>query len=173
MRNSIIKMAQCWEWGAQHFDRILKLFAATILFSLMAVTCVDVIGRYLFSQPLMGSVELTELLLGCLIFATLPLITWRKEHISVDLTDSIIPASVKKIRDSLFNVLVSISLFTIGFKIWDLASRSQRYEEVTEYLEIPIYYFTYFLAVSCWLTAITSLVLVITQAFNKQYDNQG
>ncbi|MGF1734006.1 TRAP transporter small permease [Photobacterium satsumensis] len=173
MRDSIIKLVQCWEWGAQHFDRVLKLFAAVILFSLMIITCIDVLGRYLFSSPLIGSVELTELLMGSLIFATLPLITWRKEHISVDLTDSIIPTSIKKGRDSIFNIMVGISLFTIGFKIWDLASRSQRYDEVSEYLEIPIYYFTYFLAISCWLTAITSIVLVITQAFNKQYDNQG
>lgn len=172
MPKSIITLTRCWEFGAQHLDRLLKWAAALILFSLMTITCIDVLGRYLFDSPLVGSVEITELLLGSLIFATLPLITWRKEHISVDLTDSVIPAKVKRLRDAMFNVLVGFSLFTIGFKVWDLAGRSYRYEEVTEYLEIPVYYFIYFLAVSCWLTAITSLVLIVTQIFNKDYENQ-
>ncbi|MBV1839571.1 TRAP transporter small permease [Photobacterium ganghwense] len=172
MKQGIHFFTQCWEWGARHLDRLLKRVAALLLFGLMTITCVDVVGRYFFDMPLTGSVELTELLLGSLIFATLPLITWRKEHISVDLTDSIIPTGVKRVRDALFSLAVAFSLVTIGIKIWDLAVRSQRYGEITEYLEIPLYYFIYFLAISCWLTAVTSLVLCITQFCGKQYDNQ-
>jgi TRAP-type C4-dicarboxylate transport system permease small subunit len=139
---------------------------------MMLLTCIDVIGRYMFEKPVTGSVELTELLLGALIFSTMPLVTWRKEHISVDLTDSIIPRKVKNIRDMGFDAVVSLCLSVMGFKVWELGDRALMYGEMTEYLEIPTYYFVYFLAISCWLTAITSLVLVITRIFNKEYLNQ-
>jgi TRAP-type C4-dicarboxylate transport system permease small subunit len=139
---------------------------------MMLLTCIDVIGRYMFEKPVTGSVELTELLLGALIFSTMPLVTWRKEHISVDLTDSIIPRKVKNIRDMGFDAVVSLCLSVMGVKVWELGDRALMYGEMTEYLEIPTYYFVYFLAISCWLTAITSLVLVITRIFNKEYLNQ-
>ncbi|MGY0217493.1 TRAP transporter small permease [Endozoicomonadaceae bacterium StTr2] len=172
MKSTVIMVVRLWEQAAMRFEWLLKWFAAAVLFVLMMVTCVDVLGRYLFDSPLVGSVEITELLLGCLIFSALPLITWRKEHIIVDLVDNMIPSRVKKLRDMFFNLCISGSLFIIGGKVWQLAGRAANYEEVTEYLEIPVSYFIYFIAVSCFLTAITALVLVITRLVDKEYENQ-
>ncbi|GLO61318.1 hypothetical protein MACH09_18260 [Vibrio sp. MACH09] len=172
MRASVLWLTKSWEYCAQLLDNTLKLFACAALMLMMTLTCIDVVGRYLLEMPVMGSVELTEILLGSLVFLTMPLVTWRKEHISVDLTDSIIPRNIKNIRDMGFDVVVAISLAVIGSKVWELGDRALRYEEMTEYLEIPTYYFVYFLAISCWLTAITSLVLVVTRIYNKEYNNQ-
>ncbi len=172
MKSTFILLTKGWEFNAQLLDKLLKLCASAILFSMMSLTCIDVVGRYLFETPVTGSVELTEMLLGALIFSTMPLVTWRKEHISVDITDSLIPKHIKNIRDMGFDVLVAISLGVIGFKVWELADRANMYGEMTEYLEIPTHHFIYFLATSCWLTAITSLVLVVTRISNKQYPNQ-
>ncbi|WP_428774217.1 TRAP transporter small permease [Vibrio sp.] len=172
MKSSLIWMTKSWESSAQLLDKFLKLCACIILFSMMLLTCVDVVGRYLFEMPVTGSVELTEILLGALVFSTMPLVTWRKEHISVDLTDSIIPTKIKNIRNMGFDVVVAVSLSVIGFKVWELGSRALMYGETTEYLEIPTHYFVYFLAISCWLTAVTSIVLVVTRLFNKEYLNQ-
>ncbi|WCE30897.1 TRAP transporter small permease [Vibrio sp. SCSIO 43137] len=172
MRASVLWFTKSWEYCAQLLDTALKLFASAALMFMMTLTCVDVAGRYLFDKPVTGSVELTEILLGSLVFLTMPLVTWRKEHISVDLTDSIIPRGIKNIRDMGFDIAVAASLSVIGVKVWDLGDRAFRYGEMTEYLEIPTYYFVYFLAISCWLTALTSLVLVITRLYNKEYNNQ-
>lgn len=172
MRSSVLWFTKSWEYCAQLLDTTLKLLTCFTLMAMMFLTCIDVVGRYLFEMPVMGSVELTEILLGSLVFLTMPLVTWRKEHISVDLTDSIIPRRIKNIRDMGFDVVVALSLVVIGIKVWDLGDRALRYGEMTEYLEIPTHYFVYFLALSCWLTAITSLVLVVTRIFNKEYNNQ-
>lgn len=172
MKSPVLLFIKTWETTAHYLDNALKLCACLILLAMMFLTCFDVIGRYLFELPITGGVELTEILLGTLVFSTMPLVTWRKEHISVDLANHIIPTKLKNLCDIGFDVAVSISLSVIGFKVWDLANRAFRYKEMTEYLEIPTYYFTYFLAISCWLTAITSLVLAITRIFNKEYINQ-
>ena len=123
MKDVTIKIIHLWELGALGFEWLLKWFAASTLFVLMSVTCVDVIGRYLFDSPLMGSVEITELLLACLIFSAMPLITWRKEHIVVDLIDNMFPPMIQKLRDMFFDLCIGGSLLVIGMKVWSLADR--------------------------------------------------
>ena len=46
------------------------------LFGLMALTCVDVVGRYFFNAPLDGATELTQIMLGIVVFAILPLVSF-------------------------------------------------------------------------------------------------
>lgn len=53
----------------------------------MALTFVDVWGRYIFIAPVPGGVELTELMMAALIFAGLTLVMMEGEHIIVDLAD--------------------------------------------------------------------------------------
>ena len=77
------------------FDRALApplgVLAALVLFCLMALTCADVIGRYFFGTPVYGAFEMTEMLLAALIFAGLPLVTLRNDHVTVDLLDPVVP----------------------------------------------------------------------------------
>jgi hypothetical protein len=49
--------------------------ASALLFFMMALTFVDVVGRYLFNTPVYGGFEMTEVALATLIFAGLPLVT--------------------------------------------------------------------------------------------------
>ncbi len=62
-----------------------------VLFAMMVLTCVDVVGRYFLSRPIFGAFEITEMLLAALIFAGLPLVTLRNEHVTVDVLDPITP----------------------------------------------------------------------------------
>jgi TRAP-type transport system small permease protein len=57
------------------------------LFAIMALTLVDVSGRKLLSQSVPGSLELTELLMVVVIFAALPLVSLRGEHVVFDSLD--------------------------------------------------------------------------------------
>ncbi|HSH57106.1 MAG TPA: TRAP transporter small permease, partial [Halomonas sp.] len=71
---------------------ILEGVAGATLFGMMLLTTVDVIGRYFFNAPILGAVELTQLMLAALVFLSLPVVCWRQEHVSVDLLDAIFPA---------------------------------------------------------------------------------
>ena len=42
----------------------LNVAAAFLMTGLVLVTCIDVVGRYLFNNPLGGAFELTQVLLG-------------------------------------------------------------------------------------------------------------
>ena len=68
----------------------LKLITAVAIFAMAALTFADVLGRYVFSSPIQGTFEIVGLLLGVVTFSALPLITYERTHITVDLFDSFI-----------------------------------------------------------------------------------
>ncbi|MGH8688267.1 MAG: TRAP transporter small permease [Burkholderiales bacterium] len=67
--------------------RVLGAIAGTALFAMMAVTFVDVIGRYGFHHSIFGAAEIVEQLMMIAVFAGLAFITARNEHITVTLLD--------------------------------------------------------------------------------------
>ena len=68
-------------------EPLLGVAAGVLLFCMMSVTFVDVVLRYIFNAPLRGSFEVTELMLVVLIFAALPLVSRREEHVVMDFLD--------------------------------------------------------------------------------------
>jgi len=117
--------------------QILSAAAALLLFILMGVTVVDVIGRYVFNQPLAGSSELTEIILGLMIFAAFPLLCRNNEHIAVDLLENIFSAKFKRLRDRVVQGVLVVCLLTLTYGIFLLGMRARRDVLVTEILELP------------------------------------
>ncbi|MFP6712550.1 MAG: TRAP transporter small permease subunit [Rhodospirillales bacterium] len=68
----------------------LKLITAVTIFAMALLTFADVLGRYVFSAPIQGTFEIVGLLLGVVTFSALPLVTYSRTHITVDLFDSFI-----------------------------------------------------------------------------------
>jgi len=93
----------------------LGTIAAALMFCLMLLTCVDVVGRYFFNKPVTGGFELTEMLLAALIFAGLPLVTLRGDHITVDLFDPVTPDWLFRIQHALASL---IGAACTGYLAW-------------------------------------------------------
>ena len=66
-------------------SRFISSLAGVVLFFIVAVTCVDVIGRYFFNAPLYSGSELVQVSMAGVIFLSLPVMFFRHEHIIVDL----------------------------------------------------------------------------------------
>src|SRR5699024_10106075 len=90
---------------------LLELSSAIVLFLLMVLTCVDVVGRYFFSQPLIGATELTEISLSLVIFTAIPVITWRGGHIVVDLIDGIAPPLILRLLAWFSTCIITLSFY--------------------------------------------------------------
>ena len=84
---------------------LLGAISGTVLFVMMMVTAVDVAGRYLFSKPLAGGFELTEMMLAALIYCGLPLVSKRREHIVIDTFDPFMSKRVKRGLDILADIV--------------------------------------------------------------------
>lgn len=150
-------------WIQQHYDEkgpvrwlafALEVIAATVLFLLVVMTCVDVTGRYLFSNSLDGAVELTRIGLAIMVFAELPVVTWRGGHIVVDLLDRVLGSRVVRALGLLAALVISTSMYFLGVRVFELAERSLRRGVVTEYLGLPTGHVIEYIAVMSWFTAL-------------------
>jgi TRAP-type transport system small permease protein len=138
-------------------DTVLGLLSAVILFILMLLTTVDVLGRYLFNAPLPGGFEITELMMAALVFAAMPAVTRREDHIVIDLLDFMMPKWIVRPRQVIVNLLCAGLCALWAWRTWALGVRLQGYNEVTEYLQLPLYPICFFIA---FMSGVTCLVFV-------------
>ncbi|HPQ96142.1 MAG: TRAP transporter small permease [Thiothrix sp.] len=150
----------------------LELVAVITLFLLMLLTCADVTGRYLFNNSIDGAIELTRIGLAIMVFAELPVISWRGGHVVVDLLDSIVSHRLIRVFSMLAALLIATSLYFVAWRIWELAERSLRRGEVTEYLKFPEGYLIYYIALMSWVTAATMITYGIYHLWVTPSDNQ-
>lgn len=154
---------QLREWVSTHYEEkgmlikwvafSLELIAAIALMLLMFLTCADVIGRYLLDNSLEAATELTEISLAILVFAVMPVITWRGGHVVVDMLDNFLGSKIIKVL-AVFSILVmSASMHYLAVRIFYLGARSVRRSEETEYLAIPVGYVVQYIAIMSWVTA--------------------
>lgn len=131
----------------------LEIIAAITLLFLMLLTCTDVFGRYLFDNSLNAASELTEICIAILVFAEMPIITWRGGHIVVDILDRFVGEKAIKILGVLSIFVMSISLYYIAHRIFFIGERSIRRGEESEYLAIPMGHVVQYIAIMSWVTA--------------------
>ena len=144
------------------FDRLvvptLGYLAAVLLFCLMLVTCVDVVGRY-FNLPLNGGFELTEGLLAALIFAGLPLVTLRNQHVTVDLFDAMTPDWLFRIQHVVACVVGMVCTGFLSRQLWLRGAHMAAAGETTAQLKISLAWLTYTMSVLMAFTAVALFVL--------------
>ncbi|RVT81672.1 TRAP transporter small permease [Rhodobacteraceae bacterium CCMM004] len=137
----------------QVLQSTLGVGAALLLFSLILVTCVDVVGRYFFSAPLSGAFEITEILLAALVFAALPLTTERKEHIEVDLLNVVLGDKVRQVLSAFAGLFSAALLATLAWRLASHAVHAAADGATTNALGIPLAPFGYLAAFSCLVSA--------------------
>jgi len=137
----------------------LGYIAAAVMFGLMALTCVDVVGRYFLNRPVPGGFELTEILLAALIFAGLPLVSLRGEHVTVDLFDPVTPDWLFRIQHVVACGLGFVCSGYLAWRLWLRAEHMDRVGETTAVLKIKLAWLTYSMSLLMAFAAIALIVL--------------
>ena len=139
---------------------LLGAISGTVLFVMMMITAVDVAGRYLFSRPLAGGFELTEMMLAALIYCGLPLVSARREHIVIDTFDPLFSRRLKRGLDMVAEVVCAVALAGVGFLIFLRAGRVVEYGDTTSVLKLPLAPVVYLMAVMITVAALIHLLLI-------------
>jgi TRAP-type C4-dicarboxylate transport system permease small subunit len=92
----------------------------------MWLTLVDVAGRKLLDRSITGSLELTELLMVVVIFAGLPLVSLKGEHVVFDSLDPWIPRLFKRVQQAVVDLLCLAALAGLAVLMWDKAAQMAR-----------------------------------------------
>jgi len=154
-----VKSRQPLDWLDRALVPALGHVAAALILCLMLLTCVDVVGRYFLNKPVTGGFELTEVLLAALIFAGLPLVTLRGDHITVDLFDPVTPDWLFSIQHALASLIGAACTGCLAWRLWLRAADLQRAGETTSQLQFRLAWLTYAMAI---LMALTAVALIVT-----------
>ena len=146
--------------------------AAVALFAIMALTLVDVSGRKLFSQSVPGSLEVTELLLVAVIFAGLPLVSLRGEHVVFDSLDPLLPAWLRRVQQFVVDGLCAAALAGIAWLMWVKGGQLGEYGETTAQLKMGLAPFVHAMSLLCALTALVHGLLML-QALAPRHPGVG
>lgn len=149
--------AHQWERRA---DAVLGIAASAILMAMMCLTFVDVVARYVFSRPIRGGFEVTELLLLVLIFAGLPLVSHADEHVTMDFIDRLLGERAKRWLGRVVNLVVAALMFFMTWQVLIKAGRISSYNDATDVLRILYGPFVYFMAAMIALAGLIHLYKV-------------
>lgn len=138
-------------------ERACGLLAGAALFAIMALTFFDVLGRKLLANSIPGSLELTELLMVVVIFAALPLVSARGEHVEFDSLDPYLPAAVRRGQAVVVHLVAGVLLLGLAWILWAAAGDFAASGETTAQLKIPKAPFIYGMAVLCAATGLVHL----------------
>jgi TRAP-type C4-dicarboxylate transport system permease small subunit len=134
--------------------------AAAALFAIMALTFFDVVGRKLASNSIRGSLELTELLMVVVIFAALPLVSARDEHVVFDSLDAYLPAWALRAQAAIMNIVCGALLVGLAVLMWKTGTDFRASGETTAQLGILKAPFIYGMSVLCAVTGFVHFALV-------------
>jgi TRAP-type C4-dicarboxylate transport system permease small subunit len=139
-------------------ETVLSYVVALLILFLMIVTCIDVAGRYGFNAPLPGANEITELTMGVMIFAALPLVTIRCEHITISLLDGVFKGRLQIVRQFLLQLLSALVLGVMSWRLWSKGDELASYSDTSSYLQIPLAPLAYFMSL---MSAATVLIVLL------------
>lgn len=103
---------------------LVEFIAGLCMASMMAVTIVDAIGRYVFDAPFPGAIEYVSYLLGLLVFAGYVLVTRDRTHIVVGMIAELLPRGYQRIE-----AIVSTAVTFAGccLVVWLTIDQARRY----------------------------------------------
>jgi TRAP-type transport system small permease protein len=142
-------------------DKLCGLLCAAALFAIMVLTFFDVSGRKLLSQSIPGSLELTELLMVIVIFAGLPLVSERGEHVIFDSLDSLWPAWFVKLQKVLVHMICAALMLALAWLMWNTGLQFSENGETTAQLKVTKAPFIYGMAIFCAITGWVHAVLAV------------
>jgi TRAP-type transport system small permease protein len=150
-------------------DIALASVAGFLLFAMMTLTFIDVVMRYFFNAPIKGGFEVTEMMMAVLIFAGLPLVSRKNEHVTIDAFDRFFPAAVRRVLHVLIHLVCAATLVGMAWLLYRKAGNFAEIGDITQTLKFPIAPFVYLMAA---LTLATSFVHVAA-AFGRPPADQA
>ena len=140
------------------YARRLDMIAAVAIFTMMALTCVDVFLRYFFRKPIPGTYEIIALLGAVAVSFAMAHTLAKKGHVAVSLIVQMFPKRLQGIVEGFISIFGIILFGLITWQSILYGIDCQRAGEVSLTLELPFYPIIYGVALGA---AVVCLVLIV------------
>ena len=124
----------------------LERLAGAALIAMLVLTTADVLGRYVFARPLAGVIELIQYAMVIVVFTALPVVTSRRQHISVGLLDGRLRGVALRIQQTLIAVTCAVVLAVLSWTLFEIAGSMREQADVIGFLRLPTFYAAYLMS---------------------------
>lgn len=143
--------------------RGLAVVGGLVLVAVTVMTVASISGRALIPLglgPIPGDFELVEAGVGFAVFAFLPWCQINSGHATVDLFTSFLSPRVNRVIDLVAEILMTIALGLIAWRLYFGMLDKMRYGETTFILQFPVWWPFAACMVAATVTVIVSVYLV-------------
>jgi len=158
------KKVQALEKGIRVASSILNVIAMGLLFLLMLQGAADVIGRYIFNRPIIGTMERGSVLLALMVFLAWGYTQIAKGHVNVTFFLSRFSPRARATANFATTLLM---LIFFGLIVWQGIITAQRYHEGGRLIYVihwPLAPFQILVSVSAFILCLV-LIMEMVQFF--------
>lgn len=143
------------------------MLTAAALFVMMWLTLLDVASRKFGSQSIPGAVEITEILMVAVIFAALPLVSLRHEHVKLDVIYQLLSGRRKRMQQMLVHLVSASVYLLLAYLMTQRGLRFAEYGDTTSYLKLPVAPVAFSMAACLAITAAVHVLLIFLPDYGK------
>ncbi len=134
--------------------RFIDRCSWVMLFVLMSMTALDLLLRNLSNTSILGSIELTELMMVVIVFFSLAQCEADDGHIRIELIMAKFSQKTRTIVDIFTQGLCTTVFALMSISIFHHAINMKKYGEVTMDLNLPLYPYVYIASFGCVIMAL-------------------
>lgn len=138
-------------------SRVCLAMAATALLAIVSINFANVVGRYGFGSPFSWAEESMLFLMIVVVFAAVPAVTWRNQHIRIDMLSERLRPSRRSML-LLAVAIISIAIFaTVSLSGLEIVLLLREFDQRSDALHLPIWIPQGFLSAGMALSALLVL----------------
>jgi TRAP-type C4-dicarboxylate transport system permease small subunit len=118
----------------------MDIAGIVVLVLMMLLTVADVFLRYVFNRPIVGSTEITEYMMACLVLG-IPLTTLTGKAITMDLVVERLPKRIQAVFDSITNAVGLVAMVFLSWQLFREMANAKAVGLSSSILYIPSYPF--------------------------------
>ncbi len=146
--------------SADALDRALTVLSTVPVALILVLTFADVLGRYVLSSPVRGSLEIIEFAMALVIFTALPLVTRRRGHVTVSLVDNLVKGTGRKFQLVLCDATSALALGVLTWRLYLHGWTVLESGSATVVLHLPLAPLSFALTVFAGLSTLLVLAMI-------------
>jgi TRAP-type transport system small permease protein len=156
--------------------KLCKIFyysGAVLLFVLMIQSAADVVGRYIFNSPIIGTMERSQILVGAMIFLGWGYTQMEKGNVKVELFFTRFSPRTQTIVTL---VTTSLSLILFGLMTWQALLTAKKFHEsgrLVYVIHFPLAPFQLFVVLGALMTCLVLIIELINLIREKPEGNSS
>jgi TRAP-type C4-dicarboxylate transport system permease small subunit len=134
--------------------QLCVVVAAVALLVIVALNGANVVGRYFLGSPISWAEEVMLFLMVLIVFAASAAVTWRRQHIGIDLFVDWLPPVLKRAATFATGLVAVLVLGLITYGSFEIVSTLYGFDQRSDALELPVWIPQSFVTVGLALMAV-------------------